>query len=64
MGITQQGNHTHCALPAEEAPDVAAFVNRFLKDLPANTDVVNTDGVDNLGFVSSDYVNWKVPDLR
>lgn len=64
MGITQQGNHSHCALPAQEAPDVAAFVNRFLKDLPANTDVVNTDGPDNVGFVASNYIDWIVPNLH
>ncbi|KAF8149389.1 Glucuronoyl esterase catalytic domain from Hypocrea Jecorina [Crassisporium funariophilum] len=64
MGVTQQGNHDHCALPAEEAPDVTAFINKFLKDQPADTTIMNTDGANNVGFVESSYVDWKVPTIR
>ncbi|KAF4618874.1 hypothetical protein D9613_009657 [Agrocybe pediades] len=64
MGVTQEGNHAHCALPADQAPDVDAFITRFLKNQHANTTIVNTDGANNVGFVASDYVNWKVPRLH
>ena len=77
MGVAQEGNHDHCALPADQAPFVTAFVNRFLKDQPANTTVVTTDGavgpddgapgtdpiIPNAGFNESLWVDWSVPRL-
>lgn len=63
MGISQQGNHAHCALPSAQAPDVAAFVNRFLKGQSVNTNIVKTDGANNVGFVKANWVNWSVPSL-
>ncbi|KAH9478145.1 4-O-methyl-glucuronoyl methylesterase [Psilocybe cubensis] len=64
MGITQEGNHDHCALPADEAPDVSAFISRFLKGQNVNTTVFDTDGPNNVGFVPSTYINWNVPKLH
>ncbi|KAK0466679.1 Glucuronoyl esterase catalytic domain from Hypocrea Jecorina [Armillaria novae-zelandiae] len=63
MGVSQVGNHAHCAFPSQEQQDLNVFVNRFLKDQSANTSVVKTDGANGLGFVDSKWVNWKVPDL-
>uniref|UniRef100_A0A8H8CF77 (4-O-methyl)-D-glucuronate--lignin esterase n=1 Tax=Psilocybe cubensis TaxID=181762 RepID=A0A8H8CF77_PSICU len=63
MGITQQGNHDHCVLPSAQGPDVAAFVNRFLKGQSANTNIVKTDGRNNVGFVKSNWVDWSIPAL-
>lgn len=63
MGITQEGNHSHCALPADEAPDVTAFINKFLKNQPADTSIINTDGADNVGFNETKWVDWRVPTI-
>lgn len=63
MGVSQVGNHAHCAFPSQEQPDLDAFVNRFLKDQNANTSIIKTDGANGLGFVNSNWINWKVPDL-
>jgi hypothetical protein len=77
MGVAQEGNHNHCALPADEAPYVTAFIDRFLKDQPANTTVMTTDGavgpddgapgsdpiIPNSGFVESLWVDWSIPRL-
>jgi len=63
MGVSQVGNHNHCAFPASEQPDVDAFVNKFLKGQSTNTSFVKTDGANGLGFVDSDWINWSVPTL-
>ena len=63
MGISQVGGHDHCALPASEAGEVNAFVDRFLKDQPGvDTNIVHTDG----GFPveRSRWMPWKTPALR
>ncbi|KAF8997075.1 Glucuronoyl esterase catalytic domain from Hypocrea Jecorina [Cyathus striatus] len=64
MGVSQVGNHDHCAFPASEQPDLDAFINKFLKGQNTNTSIVHTDGADGLGFVDSDWVDWSVPHLR
>lgn len=63
MGVSQVGNHAHCSFPSSEQPDLDAFVNRFLKDQDADTNVIKTDGVNGLGFVDSQWINWEIPDL-
>jgi hypothetical protein len=64
MGVSQVGNHDHCAFPASEQPDLDAFINKFLKGQNTNTSIVHTDGANGLGFVDSDWVDWTVPHLR
>lgn len=39
MGYTILGGHPHCQLPKEQYPDVEAFVDRFLLEKPANTNI-------------------------
>lgn len=63
IGTTQQGNHDHCSLPSAQGPDVAVFVNRFLKNQCVNTNVVKTDGSNNVGFVKGNWVDWNIPVL-
>ncbi|KAK0443386.1 Glucuronoyl esterase catalytic domain from Hypocrea Jecorina [Desarmillaria tabescens] len=63
MGVSQVGNHAHCAFPSQEQPDLNAFVNRFLKDQNADTNIIKTDGANGLGFVDSQWIDWEVPDL-
>nr|QBX90223.1 glucuronoyl esterase CE15 [Armillaria fuscipes] len=65
MGVSQVGNHAHCAFPTQEKPDLDAFVNRFLLGQGGvNTSgIVKTDGANGLGFVDSRWVGWKVPNL-
>ncbi|KXN89756.1 4-O-methyl-glucuronoyl methylesterase [Leucoagaricus sp. SymC.cos] len=63
MGVSQVGNHNHCAFPSNEQGDLNAFVNKFLNGQSTNTNIVKTDGANNLGFVESQWVNWQVPTL-
>jgi hypothetical protein len=62
MGVSQVGNHNHCAFPSSEQPDLDAYVNKFLKGQNTNTTFLKTDGGGS-GFVESDWVNWQVPTL-
>ncbi|KIY66140.1 carbohydrate esterase family 15 protein [Cylindrobasidium torrendii FP15055 ss-10] len=63
MGVSQVGNHNHCAFPSNEQGDLDAFVNKFLKGQSTNTNIIKTDGANNLGFVESQWVDWTVPTL-
>lgn len=63
MGISQVGNHNHCAFPGSEQGDLDAFVDKFLDGQSTNTNILKTDGANNLGFVESQWVNWQVPTL-
>lgn len=63
MGVSQVGNHNHCAFPASEQGDLDAFVNKFLKGQSTNTNIIKTDGANNLGFVDSDWIDWTTPTL-
>ncbi|KAG6868395.1 hypothetical protein C0993_003631 [Termitomyces sp. T159_Od127] len=63
MGVSQVGNHAHCAFPSSEQGDLDAFVNKFLKGQSTNTSILKTDGANNLGYVAANYVDWTTPTL-
>jgi hypothetical protein len=63
MGVSQVGNHNHCALPASQNGDVAAFINKFLLGQSTNTSIMKTDGANQNGFVASQWVDWTTPTL-
>ena len=63
MGVSQVGNHAHCAFPSSEQGDLDAFINKFLKGQSTTTNFLKTDGANNLGFVSSSWVDWTTPTL-
>lgn len=63
MGVSQVGNHNHCAFPASQQPEVDAFVDKFLKGASSvNTNVVKTDGSFNVDRAR--WINWPTPNLR
>lgn len=61
MGVSQVGGHNHCVLPPSQAQHVNAFVDRFLKGLPAATDIVQTDG--SFAVERGRWMPWKTPKL-
>ncbi|KAF8066890.1 hypothetical protein FPV67DRAFT_1214294 [Lyophyllum atratum] len=63
MGVSQVGNHNHCAFPSSEQGDLDAFVNKFLKGQNTNTNIVKTDGANGLGFNDATWIDWTVPTL-
>lgn len=63
MGVSQVGNHNHCAFPASQQPEVDAFVDKFLKGTGnGNTNVVKTDGSFNVDRAR--WINWTTPNLQ
>lgn len=45
MGYSQAANHSHCVFPATQQPELDAFINKFLLDLPdQNTSIAETAG--------------------
>jgi (4-O-methyl)-D-glucuronate---lignin esterase len=46
MGVSQVGDHNHCAFPASQRAELAAFVEKFLVGTgSANTNVVRSDRI-------------------
>ncbi|KAN0120173.1 carbohydrate esterase family 15 protein [Hyaloscypha variabilis] len=60
MGFTQDGNHSHCAFPAEQQPELTAFFERFLLDEMVDTTVFKTT---NETFNETEWIDWEVPKL-
>ncbi len=62
MGFSQDGNHSHCAFPAEQQPELTAFFDRFLLDKSGvDTDVFKTT---NMTFDEKKWIDWSVPKLQ
>lgn len=61
MGFSQIGGHNHCQFPGGQNAELTAFINRFLLNQSANTNVFRTDG--NLGFNENEWCPWSVPQL-
>jgi hypothetical protein len=62
MGVSQFSHPDHCRLPAEQSPEVLAFVDRFLKGTPAKTDIVRTDG--KFAVDRQRWMPWSTPALK
>lgn len=63
MGVSQVGNHTHCAFPASQTPELMAFVQKFLfDDATANTSVIRTDG--GFSVDAAKWLDWETPTLE
>ncbi|KAH8797742.1 Glucuronoyl esterase catalytic domain from Hypocrea Jecorina [Xylogone sp. PMI_703] len=61
MGFTQDGNHSHCQFPADQQPELTAYINKFLlDDASADTLVFKTT---NETFNESKWIDWKTPKL-
>ena len=63
QGVSQLGGHNHCAFPAEQQPEVTAFVTRFLLGGRANTSILFTDKRYPT-FDVAQWAPWPVPALR
>ena len=65
IGFDFTGGHEHCQAASNQTKSVTAFVDKFLRDKDANTDIhvkpTNGKGfkIDNYG----DWINWETPNL-
>jgi hypothetical protein len=63
FGFSQQGGHNHCQLPAAQAVEVNAFVQKFLLDKSeVSTQIFRTDG--NFSTDLNRWINWQTPKLK
>lgn len=63
MGVSQFSHPDHCRLPASQAPEVLAFVDRFLKgETSAKTDILRTDG--SFAIDRARWMPWGTPALK
>lgn len=62
MGVSQVGNHNHCAFPSSQQSELTAFINKFLLDQSTNTAIMRTDGGYTLN--EAQWVDWTVPTLQ
>ncbi|CZR51569.1 related to extracelular cellulose binding protein (Cip2) [Phialocephala subalpina] len=61
MGFSQDGNHSHCVFPADQQPELSAFIEKFLLDQEGvDTDVFKTT---NETFDEARWIDWDVPKL-
>ena len=65
IGFDFTGGHEHCQAASNQTKSVTAFVDKFLRDKDANTDIhvkpTNGKGfkIDNYG----DWIDWETPNL-
>ena len=65
IGFDFTGGHEHCQAASSQTKSVTAFVDKFLRNKDANTDIhvkpTNGKGfkIDNYG----DWINWETPNL-
>lgn len=63
MGVSQVGDHPHCAWNGSQQREVTAFVEKFLvRSGDADTRVSKTDG--SYSFDRAAWIDWSVPTLR
>ncbi|WP_340104555.1 glucuronyl esterase domain-containing protein [Rhodohalobacter sp. 8-1] len=62
MGFSQVSGHNHCQLPDSQKPHVAAFVETFLLNNPAQTNIFDTDA--SFSFENERWIPWSTPGLR
>lgn len=61
VGYSQVGGHAHCAFPASQTPDVAAFVEKFLvRNTSASTSIATSPYQTNL----ASWITRQTPTLN
>lgn len=61
MGFSQRGHGDHCTFPAEQQPELNAYISKFLLDEDVEADVFKTDG--GFTFDEARWVDWDTPVL-
>ncbi|KAG6809838.1 hypothetical protein H0H92_014530 [Tricholoma furcatifolium] len=63
VGISQAAPHLHCEFPSEQEDVLNAFINKFLLDMDADTNVSETAG--NYSFTTpGTWDPWSTPNLQ
>nr|6RU2_A Chain A, 4-O-methyl-glucuronoyl methylesterase [Cerrena unicolor]6RU2_B Chain B, 4-O-methyl-glucuronoyl methylesterase [Cerrena unicolor] len=63
-GFAQVGGHAHCAWPSSLTPQLNAFINRFLLDQSATTNVFTTNNqFGKVQWNAANWITWTTPTL-
>ena len=62
---SQEGGHTHCALPNGQFDEVKDFINKFLLGKDANTGKIDySKNTQTIDFKKSEWIDWDTPTLN
>ncbi|WP_437597860.1 alpha/beta hydrolase family protein [Sorangium sp. So ce590] len=64
IGFDFTSNHGHCAAPAAQQASVKAFVDKFLKGMNAETEIVIRPQEGNFDLDFTNVIDWETPALR
>ena len=71
LGVTenytysQEGGHSHCALPNGQFDEVKDFMNKFLFEKDANTGKIDySKNTQTINFKKSEWIDWETPTLN
>jgi cell division septation protein DedD len=63
-GFVQDAGHSHCSFPSSAQPQLNAFINRFLLDQSATTNIFQTNNrFGNVQWQASNWIDWNTPTL-
>ena len=62
---SQEGGHSHCALPNGQFDEVKDFINKFLLDKDAKTGKIDyTKNTEQIRWNKSEWIDWDTPTLN
>lgn len=64
LGFDFSGDHGHCQAPTQQQQNTAAFVNKFLKGMDANTNIAVQPSSGGFQLDPSDVIDWDTPTLQ
>lgn len=64
IGFDFTSNHGHCAAPAPQQASVKAFVDKFLKGMDAETEIVVQPQEGNFDLDYTNVIDWETPTLQ
>ena len=62
---SQEGGHSHCALPNGQFDEVKDFMNKFLFEKDAKTGKIDySKNTQTIDFKKSEWIDWETPSLK
>jgi len=62
---SQEGGHSHCALPNGQFDEVKDFINKFLFEKDAKTGKIDySKNTQTISFKKSEWIDWETPNLN
>ena len=62
---SQEGGHSHCALPNGQFDEVKDFMNKFLLGKDAKTGKIDySKNTQTINFSKSEWIDWETPSLK